>query len=138
MTNEEQPDGYRPDEVTTADINIGQVIQGSMLLLVADMAAVDAALKFKSLHSTEFQKFYSHFLEVFLIAHDLLDLVTVVGPVETYFKEAKNLHMDTEMIKSASEALDLAVLMKQDLVDKGLWQVFAQAAEPPFMMDLIL
>ncbi len=138
MTTEEQSEGYRPDEVSTADINIGQVIQGSMLLLIADMATIDAALKFNTLHSTDFQQFYTHFLQVFLIAHDLLDPDTTIEPIKEYFETAESLHMDHIMKDSADLALDLAMVMKQDLVSKGLWQVFAQASEPPFMMDLII
>lgn len=138
MTNEEYSEGYRPDEVSTAEINIGQVIQGSMLLLISDMATIDAALKFNCLYSKDFQQFYSHFLEVFLIAHDLLDPDTVIEPTKDYFENAQFLHLDVAMKKSATIALNLAMNMKQDLVDKGLWQVFAQASEPPFMMDLIL
>ena len=137
MPNDEYQGGYQPEEVSTADINIGKVIQGNMLLLIADMAAVNSGVKFNNLVPSDFQKFYSHFLEAYLVAFEQLDEETS-KPIGIFFDSARNLHLLKGQEDFVKKALDLSVLMKRDLVSKGLWQVFTQAPEPPFMMDEIL
>jgi len=128
---------YTPDEATSAQINIAQIIQGQMLLLISDMATVDAGTKFNNLAPMDFQQFYSHFLEIFLIAHNLLSPETV-QPIEVFFRDSTDLSNKTVIGPAAMKAISLAHSMKKDLVEKGLWQVFVPAGEPPFMMDEVL
>lgn len=137
MPSEEYQDGYQPEEISTADINIGKVIQGNMLLLIADMAAVDSGIKFNNLVLSDFQKFYGHFLEAYLVSFEQLDEKTT-KPIGIFFDTARNLHLLKNQEDYVKKALDLSVTMKIDLVSKGLWQVFTQAPEPPFMMDEII
>jgi hypothetical protein len=130
--DENQPD-YRPEEATAAAINIGQVIQGSMVILLGDMAAMDAAIKFRKLTTDDFQDFYQKFCHIFLMARRYLDPGNVAA-IQIYLEAPIPLEKTQE---SADRALVLALAMKEDLEDKGLWSVFGPAGEPPFMMDVI-
>jgi hypothetical protein len=128
---------YRPEEAPTAAINIGQVVQGSMLILLMDMASCDAAIKFRTLTTDDFQKFYEKFCHTFLMARRFLEPRTA-EPIQAFLAAPINLDKKAGWMEAADAAMSLSLTMKEDLEDKGLWEVFAPAGEPPFMMDVIL
>lgn len=127
---------YRPEEATAAAINIGQVVQGSMVLLLGDMASIDAAVKFKTLTTSDFQSFYQKFCHTFLMAEGFLEASTIRS-IQQFLEAPIDLTQKKGWETAADIALVLARKMKQDLEAKGLWSVFAPTGEPPFMMDVI-
>lgn len=134
---DDQGGEYIPDEAAAATINLAREIQGRMLFLITDMSIVDAGLKFSNLSPRSFQDFYSHFLELYLIANSYLDPETIT-PIEVWFRDARNLHETKSMNLAAETATTLALSMKRDLEANGLWTVFSPVGEPPFMMDVIV
>jgi hypothetical protein len=127
---------YRPEEATGAAINIGQVVQGSMVVLLGDMASIDAAVKFRTLTTSDFQVFYQKFCHTFLMAEGFLDPGTI-QPIQAFLSAPINLEQKNGWTDAADQALLLARAMKKDLETKGLWSVFSPTGEPPFMMDVI-
>jgi hypothetical protein len=127
---------YRPEETSGAGLNIGQVVQGSMYILLGDMATMDAATKFKTLTTDDFQQFYQKFNFTFLTARRYLDPETK-KTIQAFLAAPLNLEKKQDWEDAADLALSLALRMQEDLEDRGLWSVFGPAGEPPFMMDVI-
>jgi hypothetical protein len=97
---------------------------------------MDAATKFKTLTTDDFQQFYQKFCYTFLASRRYLAPDTFQA-IKEYLAAPLNLEKKREWEEAAETALSLALRMQENLEDRGLWSIFGPAGEPPFMMDVI-
>lgn len=121
------------DEYTTSSISPSNQVMVELMMLIHYTAEIEARLKFNFLAKRDFITFYAIFRELSLKVAHIIDEETIDTINNDYFGKMPLLNTDTERFEWAAKGLELAVALKDAMVDAGFMRFFDTPNDPPFI-----
>jgi hypothetical protein len=130
----------KPQDSGTAalgSINLPNLIMADLLELIKLVSMIDTQLKNNKLEAEAVNAFFSHFQSLFMMSEEVIGFGNdeAIPKLRAYFSRPFNLSDLKDQRVAAQEGINLALVLKAELVEAGMWRIFSPPIQPPFMRD---
>lgn len=115
-----------------SQLNLANLILVNLVIMIKNMAQVEAKAKYNNVTPTAFQAFFVSFKELYDLTSHLID-PEVSKKIDRWF-ESLNLHETKNLKGETAIGSKLARELKMELVKLGMLKIFEQPIDPPFML----